>query len=152
MPEKWKRCIDKIIGKQSDLCISTKFKSPGCYNPYALCSKLRSKEYIKKEKKAIISKEPFILYKSDLSSKKWSVYVPTENGRVKKVSYGCFGMSDYTLHKDKIRRERYRNRHRNDHINDPYKPGFWSWWHLWGESSNSKTAFKDAVRRANKII
>ena len=95
--------------------------------------------------------EPFVLYESNLSNKKWDVYVPTEKG-MKKVSYGSYGMSDYTKHKDRERRERYRARHINDHIDDPYKAGFWSWWHLWGTSSDSKKAFQDAVRRAKKLI
>jgi len=32
----------------------------------------------------------------------------------KHVKFGAYGMSDYTLHKDKDRRERYRARHRKD--------------------------------------
>lgn len=98
------------------------------------------------------SKIPFKLYKSKTETKKWDVYIPTENGRLKKVSYGAAGMSDYTKHKDKERRERYRSRHVRDHIDNPYKPGFWSWWHLWGDSSDSEKAFKQAVRKAKKLI
>ena len=98
------------------------------------------------------SKKPFTLYRSKTTTKKWDVYVPTETGRLKKVSYGAAGMSDYTKHKDRERRENYRQRHRKDRINDPYSAGFWSWWHLWGRSSDSKTAFKQAVSLAKKII
>lgn len=98
------------------------------------------------------SKIPYKLYKSKTETKKWDVYIPTDNGRLKKVSYGAAGMSDYTKHKDKERRERYRTRHARDHIDDPYKPGFWSWWHLWGDSSDSEKAFKQAVRKAKKIL
>ena len=97
------------------------------------------------------SKLPYKLYKSKNEKKKWDVYIPTEKG-LKKVSYGAAGMSDYTKHKDKDRRERYRNRHIHDHIEDPYKPGFWSWWQLWGDSSDSKKAFQQAVRKAKKLI
>ncbi len=96
--------------------------------------------------------KPFTLYKSKTSTKKWDVYVPTKTGRLKKVSYGAAGMSDYTKHKDKERRERYRNRHKKDRIYDPYSPGFWSWWHLWGRSSDSKTAFKQSVSLAKKLL
>ena len=95
--------------------------------------------------------KPFMLYKSTNKNKKWDVYIPSTRG-LKKVSYGAFGMSDYTFHKDKVRRDMYRNRHKNDHISDPYKAGFWSWWHLWGESFNSKTSFKGAVRKAKKLL
>jgi hypothetical protein len=58
----------------------------------------------------------------------------------------------HTQHKDEDRRQRYRDRHKNDHINDPYKAGFWSWWHLWGESSNNNEAFKQAVSKAKSIL
>ena len=95
---------------------------------------------------------PYKLYKSKSETKKWDVYIPTQNNRLKKVSYGAFGMSDYTKHKDKERRERYRKRHIHDHIDDPYKAGFWSWWHLWGNTSDSKKAFQQAVRKAKKLI
>ena len=97
--------------------------------------------------------KPFVLYKSKTQGKKWDVYVPLVNSnRLKKVSYGAAGMSDYTKHKDKERRERYRNRHKKDQIYNPYKPGFWSWWHLWGKSSDSKKAFTQAVSIAKKIL
>lgn len=98
------------------------------------------------------TKKPYTKYKSTNATKKWDVYVPTSSGRLRKVSYGANGMSDYTLHHDKERRTRYRNRHASDHIDDPYKPGFWSWWHLWGATTNSGEAFQQAVRRAKRIV
>ena len=98
--------------------------------------------------------KPFTLYKSKTAGKKWDVYVPRrgDTSRLKKVSYGAAGMSDYTKHKDIERRERYRQRHSNDCINDPYKAGFWSWWHLWGNTSDSKKAFQQAVRKAKRNL
>jgi hypothetical protein len=90
-------------------------------------------------------------YRSTVAGKKWDVYVPHKN-RIRKVSYGAAGMSDYTKHKDKSRRDNYRARHCHDNINDPYSPGFWSMWHLWGESSNDSRAFAQAVSRAKKLI
>jgi hypothetical protein len=98
------------------------------------------------------TKKPFTLYKSSVNGKKWDVYVPTASGRLKKVSYGAAGMSDYTKHHDKERRERYRTRHQKDHIDDPYKAGFWSWWHLWGNTTDSKKAFQQAVHKAKQLI
>jgi hypothetical protein len=97
--------------------------------------------------------KPFVLYKSKTFGKKWDVYVPIVNtNRLKKVSYGAAGMSDYTKHKDKERRERYRNRHKNDKIYNPYKAGFWSWWHLWGKTPDSQKAFTQAVSMAKRIL
>ena len=49
MPEKWKRCIKSVTKKQSKYCIKNKFpRSKGCYNPYAICYKLRGSNRIKK--------------------------------------------------------------------------------------------------------
>lgn len=89
---------------------------------------------------------------SKRSGKKWKVRVPTSSGRGKTVAFGDATMSDYTIHKDKARRERYRTRHQHDRIDDPYAPGFWSWWSLWGESSDLAKAHADAVKRAKKIL
>lgn len=89
---------------------------------------------------------------SKRSGKKWKVRVPTSSGRGKTVAFGDASMSDYTLHKDKARRERYRTRHQRDRIDDPYAPGFWSWWSLWGESSDLDKAHAAAVKRAKKIL
>ena len=84
-------------------------------------------------------------------AKKYEVFLP-KNGRVRKVSFGAKGYSDFTIHKDKARRSRYRSRHSKDKINDPYSPGFWAWHALWGESSNKKTSFAAAVRKARKLV
>jgi hypothetical protein len=83
--------------------------------------------------------------------KKWAVTVPSPAGPVV-VDYGAKGYSDFTLNHDPERRESYRSRHQHDLIDDPYKPGFWSWYHLWGASSNSDKAFHDAVKRAKQIL
>jgi hypothetical protein len=96
-------------------------------------------------------RKPFVRYRSTLVGKKWDVYVPTSRG-LKKVSYGQAGASDYTLHKDRARRERYRSRHSNDRIDDPYAPGFWSYHALWGASADSKTAFRSAVVKAKRLL
>ena len=84
------------------------------------------------------------------SPKKWAVRVPTSSGRGKTVLFGARGYEDFTTHGDVERRERYRTRHQHDRIDDPTAPGFWSWWALWGESDDLKTAFAAAVRRAKK--
>ncbi len=94
---------------------------------------------------------PFTAYRSTVAGKKWDVYVP-HGDRLRKVSYGAAGMSDYTKHKDKERRVRYRARHVGDRVDDPYAPGFWSMWHLWGESADHKRAFAQAVARAKRLI
>ena len=93
----------------------------------------------------------YMLKRSTRPGKKWMVRVPTSSGRGKVVHFGDSTMQDFTQHKDTARRERYRSRHQRDNLDDPGSPGFWSWHALWGESSNLKTAFSAAVRRAKKL-
>lgn len=50
------------------------------------------------------------------------------------TDFGARGYSDYTIHRDKERRRRYRIRHARDPIDDPRTAGALSWHLLWGES------------------
>ena len=52
------------------------------------------------------------------------------------VKFGAKGYSDYTVHRDKKRRDRYRARHAKDNLNDLKSPGALSWYLLWGESTS----------------
>jgi len=57
------------------------------------------------------------------------------NGRQKKVHFGDPNMESYILHHDKERRANYRSRHERDlRTNDPMRPGFLSYYLLWGKS------------------
>jgi len=49
-------------------------------------------------------------YKSDKPNKKY--YIITNNN--KKVYFGQAGASDFTIHKDEARKQRYINRHKNN--------------------------------------
>ena len=75
-----------------------------------------------------------ILEKLKKGPKKFRVTL--ENG--KKVEFGAKGYSDYTLHKDPKRMDRYLARHKTREnwtkqgINTA---GFWSRWLLWGKPS-----------------
>lgn len=93
----------------------------------------------------------YTLKRSTRPGKKWMVRVPTSSGRGKVVHFGDSTMQDFTQHKDTARRERYWSRHQRDNLDDPGSPGFWSWHALWGQSSNLKTAFAAAVRKAKKL-
>ena len=68
------------------------------------------------------------------------------NGRIKNVHFGAKGMDDYTKTHDKEQRERYRQRHAKDlATNDPTRPGFLSYYILWGDSTSLQaniTAYK----------
>ncbi len=71
------------------------------------------------------------------SSKKFTATFNVDN-KIKKVSFGAKGYSDYTIHKDKARMERYQNRHSNDRIHEPLTPGALSWYILWGPYTSLK--------------
>jgi len=72
--------------------------------------------------------------------KKYSVYVLSNTGKPKLISFGDnryqqffdkLGLYSHLNHEDPKRRNNYRRRHANDHINDPNYPGFWSYNYLW---------------------
>jgi len=75
------------------------------------------------------------LEKSTNKNKRYDAYFKVD-GKQKKVSFGSSKHENYTIHKDKERRERYRQRHKNDLINVPTTPGALSWYLLWGESTS----------------
>ncbi len=87
----------------------------------------------------------YTLYPSKNPKKKYDVYIK-KRGKVKKVSFGAKGYSDYTIHKDYDRMKRYRTRHKHDKIKDPSKSGFWSWWVLWNKPSKKKS-LQDTTKR-----
>ena len=69
----------------------------------------------------------------------------------KVVSFGAAGMSDYTIHKDKERKERYINRHRkNENWNDPKTAGFSAKNVLWNKSSIGES-IKDLNKKYKNI-
>jgi len=45
-------------------------------------------------------------------------------------------MDDYTLTHDKSQRERYMARHKKDLMGDPTRPGYLSYYILWGPSTS----------------
>lgn len=61
-----------------------------------------------------------------------------ENGRTHTTKFGAKGMSDYTIHKDKERRQHYLDRHSGmgEHWNQPDTAGALSRWLLWGPSTS----------------
>lgn len=73
------------------------------------------------------------LKRSTRKGKKWMVLY-----KDKWIHFGAKGMSDYTIHKDKERRSRYRKRHgvmtdksgKLAYLNKK-NPAYWSWYLLW---------------------
>jgi hypothetical protein len=71
-------------------------------------------------------------YKSDKPNKKF--YIITNDN--KKVYFGAAGMSDFTIHKDPVRKLKYIVRHQkreNWTKTGIDTPGFWSRWYLWNK-------------------
>ena len=62
-------------------------------------------------------------YKSNKPNKKY--YIITKND--KKVYFGQAGASDFTIHKDVARKQRYINRHKNESKfwHDPNTASYW---------------------------
>lgn len=75
--------------------------------------------------------------RSHKKEKKWDAVFIKPDGREKVVPFGARGMSDYTKHKDKTRRQRYVKRHSGmgENWKDPMTPGALSYWILWNKPS-----------------
>ena len=76
--------------------------------------------------------QKYFPYKSDKPNKKYFI-MTIDN---KKIYFGASGYSDFTIHKDEERKQRYINRHKNNE--DWTKSGidtagFWSRWLLWNK-------------------
>ena len=86
--------------------------------------------------------------KSNKSGKKLMATFDT-NGRRKVIHFGAAGMSDFTKHKDKIRRNRYIFRHLKDYrTGDPSRAGYLSMFVLWNKPS-LQASIADYRRRLN---
>ena len=86
-------------------------------------------------------------YKSDKTTKKYYI-ITNEN---KKVYFGQAGASDFTIHKDEARKQRYINRHKNNEIwtkSGINTSGFWSRWLLWNLPT-IKASYENIKRKFN---
>jgi hypothetical protein len=89
--------------------------------------------------------------KSPKKDKKFRATFKDRKGKViKQTDFGFAGASDFTIHKDKDRRTRYRKRHKKDlDTKDFTRAGYLSFYVLWGDSSDLQTAIKDYKKRFN---
>jgi hypothetical protein len=90
------------------------------------------------------------IVKSTRADKKYmAVFENKETGRTKTTHFGAAGMSDYTIHKDDERKQRYMNRHRdNENWRDPTTAGALSRWILWNKPT-LRASIADYKRRFN---
>ena len=87
-------------------------------------------------------------YKSDKPDKKY--YIITNDN--KKVYFGAAGMSDFTIHKDEARKQRYINRHKkNENWNKSGvdTAGWWSLKYLWSYPTKEE-AYNNIKKDLNK--
>lgn len=71
---------------------------------------------------------------SQREGKKYDAVFETDAGRKKTVAFGAAGMSDFTIHKDEDRKERYIARHRaRENWDKPDTAGALSRWILWNK-------------------
>ena len=64
----------------------------------------------------------------------------------KTVSFGAAGYSDYSVHKDPERKQRYINRHKSrEDWSDPRTAGYLSRWILW-----NKPTIEESIKDLNK--
>ena len=91
-----------------------------------------------------------VVKKSTKQGKKYMAVFTRDNGRTKTTHFGASGMSDYTIHKDKERRARYRSRHKKDLSTGDYmRAGYLSYYLLWGESTSFRENLKSYKKRFN---
>ena len=73
-----------------------------------------------------------------------------KGNKIIKRKFGSMGMSDFTIHKDKKRRDRYIKRHKKDlKTNDPTRAGYLSMYILWNKKT-FKASLLDFKTRLNK--
>ena len=66
-----------------------------------------------------------------------ATFLNKATGRTRQTLFGARGYEDYTIHKDRTRRDRYRTRHTKDlRTGDPTRAGFLSFYLLWGDSTS----------------
>lgn len=86
--------------------------------------------------------------KSDRDGKKYMVKL-LKNNKQKTIHFGSEGMSDFTIHKDEDRKQRYINRHqKNENWNNPFTAGALSRWILWNKPT-IQASLRDYLKRFN---
>ena len=84
------------------------------------------------------------------SNKPDKKYMAIINDR-KTIHFGAKGMSDFTIHKDEERKQRYLNRHKkNDNWNDPLTASFYATNILWNKPTITES-IKDTNQRFKNI-
>jgi len=92
-----------------------------------------------------------IIEKGTAKNKKYKAIFYDEKGKkIKTSQFGDVRYQDYTMHKDKIRRDKYRSRHKAMLSKTDYtSPAHLSYYLLWGNSTSLKTNIKNYKKKFN---
>ena len=84
---------------------------------------------------------------STRASKKLMAVFTLDNGRTRTVHFGLAGASDYTQHRDPVRKQRYLARHApREHWDNPMTAGALARWILWNKET-LHGSIHDFIRR-----
>ena len=84
--------------------------------------------------------------KSNLENKKMMAIFYDRTKKLKTVHFGANGYSDYTIHKDPERKQRYMERHqKNENWGDPMSAGTLALYILW-----NKPTIKESIKDYKK--
>ena len=79
-----------------------------------------------------------------------AIFYDDQGKKIKTTQFGDSRYEDYTQHKDKERRSKYRARHKKDLDKGNYmNAGFLSYYILWGESAALKTNINKYKKKFN---
>lgn len=79
-----------------------------------------------------------------------AIFYDDKGKKIKTSQFGDNRYEDYTMHKDKTRRDKYRSRHKGSLEKGTYmSPSHLSYYILWGASTNRNTNIKQYKKRFN---
>ena len=87
-----------------------------------------------------------VIKHNDKPDKKYMAIIDNK----KTIHFGAKNYSDYTMHHDDERKQRYLQRHKHDHYTNPLYASFYSTNLLWNKSSISES-IKDTNDRFKNI-
>ncbi len=118
-----------------------KCKDGECADKMKPCDTCGDKSKSKDKMKVVISK-------STNAKKKYTAVFYEGDKKKKTIHFGSAGMSDFTINKDKKRKERYLKRHeKRENWSDPMTAGSLSRYILW-----NKPTIKGSIRDYKKIF
>jgi hypothetical protein len=92
-----------------------------------------------------------IIEKGTAKNKKYkAIFYDDKGKKIKTSQFGDVRYQDYTMHKDKKRRDKYRQRHEGNLKKTSYmSPAHLSYYLLWGESVALNTNIKNYKKKFN---